>query len=81
MQAACTAVGFLIAIAWSALQRNGSTPSEANVARSGGGSSAEVEATGKCELSSAIVSADRRVQEWVDARASVDAEAPRMAAS
>ena len=43
--------------------KNGSTPSEANVARSGGGSSAEVEATGNCESSSAILLTPRRVQE------------------
>ena len=80
MQAACTAVGFRIAIAWSALQRNGSTPSEANVARSGGGSSAEVDATGKCEFRSAILLAARRVQECRRERR-VHAEAPRIAAS
>lgn len=44
MHAACTPVGFRMAMALSALHKNESTPSDANVARSGGGSIAAVDA-------------------------------------
>lgn len=67
MQAACTPVGLRIAMAWSALQRNGSTPSEAKVARFTGGSRADVDAT-RVVVASVAILADHSEREESEVR-------------